>query len=191
MNNLLKTILIVSFSVISAASNAATVTFNYVGKQLFDIGSNAPLGVGGVTASITFNSSRFSDYGYPTLDDVVAWSVTTPIFTLTNETAEMNSQFPTPPFVIRNGGMFSWNFVVSTAAVPYQSVVFTSNPNVYTGTRWYEHVYSQDRLQNEAKSLAVGEWSQVTNVPLPSAIWLFSSTALLLQGKLRVRSSIG
>ena len=165
---------------------ASLVTYNYVGSQLQGVGSTQTAVGDVVTASLTFDS-QFAQFGYPTTEDVVSWSVTTPSFNLSDKTGILQGYFPNAPFVISNGQMLYWDFAVGNTQVPYQQVTFTSEPLL--GTNYYEYVWSQAPNGYDAKSVVVGQWSEVPSVPLPPALYLFISGLVPLFGFFRFKET--
>jgi hypothetical protein len=157
----------------SFAASAATVTFNYTGNQLYGTGGTTTQPGDIVTASLTFDA-EFAVYGKPALSDVITWSISTPKFTLNQDNGYLTENWPSAPFIIYEGKMLNWQFGARSDDYPYQGVGL--NNNVSPGPRDGVSVtpgYS-------ANSWIEGEWTVVSDVPLPAGSWLFVSALLTL-----------
>lgn len=188
MKNLLS--LLVLTSTLSAWEPAnASVTFTYIGQQLYDFPARTPLD-DRVIASITFLPGALTQYqgqyfGYPQLSDVVSWEVHTNRYSLTSETGSLTSSFPTAPFVVRNDQIKYWSFGFGTpfGETPAKSIWLSDR--AYYGTNLVDSVYDQSFPGFSAYSYGAGTWTLVSSVPEPSAQLLLASGLLVIGYQVR------
>lgn len=184
MKNLLSLLALVSTVSVWVPANAS-VTFTYIGKQLYDFPTDTPLD-DKVIASITFLPSAFIQYqgqyfGSLQLSDVVSWEVHTNRYSLTSETGSLNSSFPTPPFVVANNEIKYWSVGFGTpfGETPVKSIWLTDRASLYgVGVPSFDSVYDQSFPVFSANSYSAGTWTLVSSapVPIPAAFWLFGFT---------------
>ncbi len=173
----------------TAGANAA-ISYDYTGNS-FDVRSAPALG-DKISASVFFSDQITSNHnGVVGESDIVSWSISTGTLTYTSVSATLFRgqppyvNLPAPAlnwnmFRFENGDIVEWNFAVLTSSTEPWNIAATLNTDGFVS----DSITVPGPNQTESIGGQPGVWTTSSTVPIPTAIWLFSTG---LAGMLGIR----